>query len=255
MSINKSFKNIDINYLKLKYSMFFEMEKTNKLIVHIKHNKGDIILDNTDRSYNFSSKSMPQLKRFYIFLTEGIKHILAGTDHLLFVLMLLIPSSILLYKSRHTPRDSAIKLLKIITAFSLAHSITLFISAMNIYRPDVTVIESSIALSIFFVALLNFLGKYSHVNYKISFIFGLIHGFGFANVLEIAGVNNLLSFLIALFGFNLGVELGQILVILLILPLLYILSQNKNFPYITKVISFLTIIISSVWFLQRVGLL
>ncbi len=257
MSVNKSFKDIGLDGLRLDYDMFFKIEPTNKLIIHLDKNRGDAILDNSNTSYAFSSGDMSQWKRFYIFLVEGIKHILDGTDHMLFIFMLLIPSAIYLRssKNRQSLKKSIIILLKIVTAFSIAHSLTLFISGMGWYKPNIALVESSIALSILVVALLNFFGQYKHVNYKIVFLFGLLHGFGFANVLEIAHVNNTISFLIALFGFNVGVEIGQIFIIMLIIPFLYLTCHTKYFVQAVRVISFLAICISSFWFLQRVGLL
>jgi hypothetical protein len=254
LSLNRSYKNIDINKLSLKYDIYFKLEKDHKLIIHLKDNKADVILDDSHRVYNFSSKTMSQMQRLYIFTVEGIKHILSGSDHLLFIFMLLIPNAMLLNGSRQHLKQSMFTLLKIVTAFSVAHSITLFISTMNLYKPDVATIEASIALSILFVSLLNFFGKFRDVNYKISFLFGLLHGFGFANVLEIAGVDNLLSFLTALFGFNLGVEIGQIFIILLIIPILYLASTNRYFPHLIKVVSFISICISLFWFFQRIEL-
>lgn len=257
MSIKRSFKNIGLDGLTLSYDMFFELEPTNKLIIHLDKNRGDAIVDRSNRFYAFTSTSMSQWKRFYIFLVEGIKHILDGTDHLLFIFMLLVPSAVYLSNSKNSKslKKSLYILLKIVTAFSIAHSLTLFISGMGWFKPNIVFVESSIAFSIFVVALFNFLGQYKHVDYKIVFLFGLLHGFGFANVLEIAQVNDTLSFLIALFGFNAGVEIGQISVILLVIPFLYLTCHTKYFIKAIKLISFIAICISSYWFLQRVGLL
>jgi len=116
-------------------------------------------------------------------------------------------------------------------------------------------IESGIAVSIFVVALLNFLHKYQHVNYLIVFFFGLLHGFGFANVLEMVDIQDVQSFIISLLGFNLGVEFGQILVILILIPMLYLLSRTKYTNTIIQGISLFSMFIASFWFFQRIGLL
>lgn len=252
MRVKKSFKGVKIDGLQLYYHMFFEMEKTHRLLIHLVHNR-DVIVDQEHQKYFFVSTEMTQLERFKTFVKEGIYHILDGTDHLLFVLMLLIPSVVKYAGTTNALRNSFLSLIKIVTTFSIAHSLTLFIAGMGWYVPNSTFIESGIAFSIFVVALLNYLKKYGHVNYLIVFFFGLVHGFGFANVLEIAGVSNLFSFVVALFGFNIGVEIGQISVIFCLLPLLFLLIKLSYSDYILKVITLGTMIISVIWFLQRIG--
>ena len=254
MTITKSFKNINLNSLKLDYSMFFELEKKHKLLIHLDDSRGDYILDANNRIYNFSSFKITFFERLKIFVKDGVFHILDGLDHLLFVLMILLPSIVLIQKREKNFSASLINILKIVTTFSLAHSITLFISGVGFYKPSVPFIESAIALSIFIVAFMNFIAKYNHVNKKIVFVFGLLHGFGFANVLEIAKIDSTSEFLTALFGFNLGVEIGQIFVILLILPFLYLLTKSRIFLVSIKLLSFSAMVVSAYWFIQRVGL-
>jgi len=257
MQINKSFSNIGINGLVLKYDMFFELEDIHKLLIHQDLNNIDLVLDKNNRTYSFSSREISQWQRLYIFFKEGVTHILDGLDHLLFVLMLLISSVAFFANSLifENLKKSFYSLLKVITTFSIAHSLTLFISGIGLWTPNIMFIESSIALSIFIVGILNFFAKYNHVNYKIVFLFGLLHGFGFANVLEIAQINNSLSFLVSLFGFNLGVEVGQIAVIFLVLPFLYLLSRWIYYYILVKIISFGAMGIAMFWFFQRIGYL
>jgi hypothetical protein len=254
MLIQKIYSNIDLNALDLNYTMFFEYEKEHKLLIHLDNLRGDYILTDTVRNYNFSSYKMSHLKRLFIFVEDGFSHILDGLDHLLFILMLLLSTQIRHFNDLKT-KVKLISLFKLITLFSIAHSITLFISAVDIYRPNIAFIESSIALSIFVVALLNFLHKFQHINYYIVFGFGLLHGFGFANVLHMVEITDTTSFVISLLGFNLGVELGQILVIVITLPLLVTLLQNRYNAYIVKLLSFFAMSIATYWFLVRTSLL
>ena len=248
LTIEKKFTNVVLKDLLLHYSIFFEIEANHILLIHLDDTRGDYVLSNKERKYRFSSFRMTQLQRVIIFIKTGFFHILDGTDHLLFILMILLPSVV------KGIRASSMDVLKIITTFTVAHSLTLFLSASGILRVNVTFIESSIALSILIVSLLNYFGDYKHVNKKIVFLFGLLHGFGFSNVLEIAGVSDTLSFVVALFGFNFGVELGQLLVISIYLPFLYSISLFKYKTIGIKVIALLSAFISSYWFLQRVGL-
>jgi len=242
--IDATYNNIDINQLSLHYDMFFEKESTHKMLINIPSTKTQVILDTKSRSYTFSTAFMTEWQRFYTFIVEGIFHILEGTDHILFLTMLIFPVVIM--------KESFRSLIIVATAFSIAHSLTLFISGMHWYVPNSALVESGIALSIMVVAALNFLGRYKNVNYKIAFAFGLLHGFGFANVLEIAGVKSLSSFIVALFGFNIGVEIGQLLIILTTFPLLFLIYKYSFSKYITKLITSVTFIIAIIWFVERI---
>jgi hypothetical protein len=150
------------------------------------------------------------------FVKMGFFHILDGTDHLLFLLCLIIP-----YR-RVWP------LVPIVTAFTVAHSLTLIGSAYN-YAPDVLwfppLIETLIATSVFYMALENIVVAHPGRRWIITFLFGLVHGFGFSfglqHTLQFAGSYLLTSLL----SFNIGVELGQLLVLALLVPLLNILFR------------------------------
>ena len=151
------------------------------------------------------------------FVKMGFFHILDGTDHMLFLLCLVIPFR------RVRP------LIPIITAFTVAHSITLIASAYN-YAPDVEwfppLIETLIATSVFYMALENIVVERPKSRWIITFCFGLVHGFGFSfilrNTLQFAGSHILTSLL----SFNVGVELGQLFVLLLVVPLLNLLFKH-----------------------------
>ena len=150
------------------------------------------------------------------FVAAGFRHILDGTDHLLFLFCLVIPFR------RFRP------LLMIVTAFTVAHSVTLIASAYNL-GPDALwfppLIETLIAVSIVYMALENIVGSKVERRWMIALGFGLVHGFGFSfalkQTLQFAGSNLLTSLL----SFNVGVELGQLLVLVLLIPLLELLFK------------------------------
>ena len=136
----------------------------------------------------------------------GIGHILTGYDHLLFLLGLVLIGGPL----------SA--LLAAITAFTAAHSVTLALAALSVWTPSPALIEPCIALSIAYVGIENWFVKDATGRWRITLLFGLVHGFGFAGALrEIALPRPELP--VALFGFNLGVELGQLAILAILLPL------------------------------------
>src|SRR5262245_36159418 len=151
------------------------------------------------------------------FVESGVFHILGGIDHLLFLFCLVIP----LRRLR--------SLIVVVTSFTLAHSITLIGSAYNLVPGALwfpPLIETLIAISILYMALENIVGKEVSRRWLIAFGFGLVHGFGFSfalrQSLQFAGSHLLLSLL----SFNIGVELGQLLVLLLLLPLLWLLFRH-----------------------------
>jgi hypothetical protein len=148
------------------------------------------------------------------FILLGVEHILTGHDHLLFLLGLLLRGG------------SWLSLAKIVTAFTLAHSVTLALAALDIVVLPDRLVEAVIALSIAFVAAENiFWRPVVSRRWVISFCFGLVHGFGFSSALRELGLprHNLIA---ALFGFNLGVELGQGLVVAAALPLLALVRRT-----------------------------
>jgi hypothetical protein len=134
------------------------------------------------------------------FLRLGVDHILSGWDHLAFVLALLVAVR------------GVRPLVGVVTAFTVAHSVTLALAAFEVVRLPSNFVELAIALSIAYVALDNLLRREAHAPWLLAFAFGLVHGLGFAGFLSSALAGEPLK-LTALLGFNLGVEAGQLLVV------------------------------------------
>lgn len=149
------------------------------------------------------------------FVLLGIHHILSGYDHLLFVVGLLLPGG------------SLLSLAKIITAFTVAHSVTLSLAVLQVVTVPDRLIEAVIALSIAYVAAENLLGRAAvSRRWLVSFCFGLVHGFGFSSALRELGLPAH-GLLVSLLGFNVGVELGQALVVALCLPVLLLIRRTR----------------------------
>jgi hydrogenase/urease accessory protein HupE len=148
------------------------------------------------------------------FIRMGVEHIFMGFDHLVFLLGLLLAGS------------SWRRLLLVVTSFTVAHSITLGLAALELVSLPSQWVESAIALSIIVVAVLNLLGKKGDKRWMLAFGFGLIHGFGFASALAELELSRS-ELAAALFGFNAGVELGQAALVLLALPLLLLLRRTR----------------------------
>ena len=173
------------------------------------------------------------------FFPLGIEHILTGYDHLLFLLALMLRGGGLW------------SLLKIITAFTIAHSITLALAALDVVVLPSVLVESVIALSIAYVALENLLPRYAvSRRWAVSFLFGLVHGFGFSSVLREIGLPKE-NLLLSLLNFNLGVEAGQLTVVLLVVPILMRLKSKPWEPRMVATVSGVILAVGLVLFVDR----
>lgn len=161
---------------------------------------------------------------FTEYAKTGVWHIWSGIDHLLFLLSLLLPAVL---KRRNQQweavplaRPAFMNILKVVTAFTVAHSVTLSLAAFDVVRLPSRLTESVIAASIIVAALNNIFPKVTEGRWRIAFAFGLLHGFGFASVLADMGLPAGAR-VVSLVAFNLGVELGQLAVVVAVMPLAY----------------------------------
>jgi hydrogenase/urease accessory protein HupE len=176
------------------------------------------------------------------FVPAGIHHILIGPDHLLFLIGLLLLGG------------SIRRLAMVVTSFTIAHSITLSLAALNILTPPARLIEPAIALSIVYVGADNLLARGGRdVRAWIAFAFGFIHGFGFANVLrEMDLPGRALGW--SLFSFNFGVEIGQLLVVVTVASAFAVLRSRSEWAgrQLVYAGSIVVMIAGAFWFVQRV---
>lgn len=185
----------------------------------------------------------------------GIKHILIGYDHILFLLALVLPAVLYRKDDSWIPvdkfRTALWNIVKIVTFFTLAHSITLSLAALEIISLSSRLVESIIALSIAAAAAHNLYPVIVGREGLIAFLFGLFHGMGFASLLAPLGLGKD-HLTLTLLGFNLGVEIGQIAIIAVAFPLLYMVrTQRWYVPFVLKGGSFVLIAVSAMWFTER----
>jgi hydrogenase/urease accessory protein HupE len=173
------------------------------------------------------------------FLVLGFEHILTGYDHLLFLLGLLVAGR------------SVRELVAIVTSFTIAHSLTLAAATFGLVNPPARAIEAVIALSIAYVGIENLIRREPRGRWKLTFLFGLVHGFGFANVLrELELPREALA--ASLFTFNLGVELGQLGVVAIAWPALRWIQHSAYTTPVTRWVSAVVTACGLFWFVQRV---
>jgi hypothetical protein len=169
-------------------------------------------------------------RSFARFIGEGVWHVLIGYDHIAFVLLLLLPSVMRpvdgKWQGAAGLRQVAREMFTIITAFTIAHSITLALAVTGAVKLPVKPIEVAIAASIAVAGVLNLLPRLAKLRLPLAFGFGFVHGFGFANALrEIDAEGSALLPLLA--GFNVGVELAQLGIVAVVLPLIYSMRTTR----------------------------
>jgi hydrogenase/urease accessory protein HupE len=192
-----------------------------------------------------STVALDAVRSFANFVSLGVKHILTGYDHLLFLLALLVVAR------------GFVSSLTIITSFTIAHSITLAVATLQLVQIPSRIVEPVIAASIVFVGAENLLrGDIPKARRMVPFGFGLIHGFGFASALREAGIGSGTGgIVVPLFSFNLGVELGQIMIAALALPIIWKLRENPVFiARWAPACSAAVVLLGSFWLVQRVWL-
>lgn len=179
------------------------------------------------------------ISAFFSFFRLGMEHILTGYDHLLFLFSLLI--------ARQTIKQYA----SVITAFTIAHCITLTLTVLDIIDIPSRIVEPAIALSICYFAIENIVKKEVKNRWLITFIFGLIHGMGFADLLK--GMHLPKSSLgLNIFSFNLGIEVVQLGILVVLLPLLFMLQKWKHSARIVQTCSAAAFVFGGVWFTERI---
>jgi hypothetical protein len=189
------------------------------------------------------------------FMREGVHHIASGYDHLLFLLCLLLPAVM-----QRTPQgwrpvarlgQALWPVVGIVSAFTLAHSLTLTLAALKLVSLPSSFIEPAIAVTIVLTALDNIRPLFRVPRVMVAFVFGLIHGFGFAGVLAEMDLPAA-SFAWALLQFNLGLELGQLSIVFVAMAALYALRRQSGYPrWVINGGSLAAMAIGALWFIER----
>ena len=199
-----------------------------------------------------------KLPGFIAMIKQGIWHIWIGFDHILFLLALILPAvvrrknnSIYGWEPVMTFNVAFLHIVKVITFFTIAHTITLTLASLELISLPSRLVEAMIAFSIGLAAFHNIKPIFKLKDWIIAFIFGLFHGFGFASVLSDLGLTK--EFLtLSLLGFNVGVEIGQVVIIAIIFPMLFIIRKRKSYPKFLVFMSALLIFMSLYWLIERV---
>lgn len=228
-----------VEQLQMRYDLFVPDVSTARCLAQVFYSDHVENLVFTPEAPTAALIDPPIAQQIISFIRLGVEHIWTGYDHILFLISLLMLGGELGY------------LLKVVTAFSLSHSVTLFLAALNIVSVPSRWVEIAIALSIGYIASENLWRKEAKARWQLAFGFGLIHGLGFSSVMQELDLprNNLLT---SIASFSVGIELGQFAIVIVSYLLL---SYLRKFPWdlnIRRLISVGVIIMSAIWVWERV---
>jgi hypothetical protein len=243
--------------LSLRYTLFADIDPQHRGLLNLSANGGTrtAIFGPAEPLQSFKLAETTRLKALLDYAAEGVWHIWIGFDHILFLLSLLLPAVGVWLARRWQPVDTfkaaLWDVLRIVTAFTLAHSITLSLATLGFVSLPSRLVESSIAASVVLAALNNVWPVFHGKRWMVAFFFGLIHGFGFASVLVDLGLPQG-ALAIALLGFNLGVEAGQLAIVAAFLVLAYPVRRSAFYRRVVLLGgSLLIAAIAAAWFVER----
>lgn len=246
-----------VTQLGVGYTLFADIDPQHRGLLNLRAQgiARSAVLNPQASAQRFDLAQPNRWSQFADYLREGVWHIWIGFDHILFLLSLLLPAVLLWRASRWLPVDgfraAFWEVFRIVTAFTVAHSITLSLAALHVISLPSRLVESAIAASVVLAALNNLKPLVQSRRWVVAFGFGLIHGFGFATVLAELGLPGD-ALVLALVGFNLGVELGQLAIVALFLPLAYSLRRSKFYRRAVMAGgSLLIALVALVWFVER----
>jgi hypothetical protein len=234
----------DVAMLSIRYALLFDIDAQHRGLVHVA-DQTIVIRDSAPVTVKLGGSTSTTM-----FIHEGVWHIWIGLDHVLFLLCLLLPA---VFPQRGHPmslRSVAVEVFEIVTAFTLAHSITLVVSAIGLLTLPSRFVETAIALSVV-AAALNNLVRLVDARWAVAFALGLLHGFGFSSVLIDLGLPSR-ELVGALLCFNVGVELGQAAIVLAVLPILYLIRRTIAYRALLFAGSGAAALLASFWTYQRI---
>ena len=251
--------------LTLRYTLFADLDPQHRGLLNLSAlgQTRTAILGPQAELQTFTLAESSALQQFVDYLREGVWHIWIGFDHILFLVSLLLPA-VGVWAARgnggQLPSWQPVSrfgvafwdVLRIVTAFTVAHSITLSLAVLGLVTLPSRLVEAAIAASVVAAALNNIWPLVRGRRWMVAFLFGLVHGFGFASVLADLGLPQG-ALAVALLGFNVGVELGQLAIVAVFLPLAYALRRSWFYRRAVLVGgSLLIALLAAVWLVERV---
>jgi hypothetical protein len=244
--------------LAVRYQLLFEVDPTHRGLLQVVgdgHEQAEVLSKETPvASVNVAAPGRRQ--QFEDFVSEGIWHILKGYDHILFLLTLLFPAVVRYgpggWEPRESLREAVVDVLKVVTAFTLAHSLTLSLAVLGLVHVPARLVECAIAATVLLGALNNLKPVIVGRRWAVAFAFGLVHGFGFASVLADLGLHGA-NLVLSLVGFNCGVEIGQMAIVAGVLPLSFLLRYTLLYRRFMPAGAAAMVLLAAWWLLARMS--
>jgi hypothetical protein len=241
----------------IKYTFLFDLDPQHRGLLRLEEQgrTHTAVFSPDHDTWQLEGDSVALGRQFLDYFQTGVWHIWTGFDHILFLCALLLPA-VLEYRGGRWQaaasfRQAFLEVLSIVTAFTIAHSITLSLAVLGFIALPSRLIESTIAASVVVAALNNLYPLIEKRLWLVAFVFGLVHGLGFANVLtDLALPKPALA--VSLVSFNLGVEAGQLAIVAAFLPLAYLSRRSWLYPRVVLEAGSLSIVaVASVWLVER----
>lgn len=249
--------SVAVDTLGIDYQLLFELDAQHRGLLRLtaNGNSQSAVFGPDSRTQKLSLGTATAWSGFASYVQLGMQHIAAGFDHLLFLFALLLPAVLRRVDNTWHSVDrlspALVDVAKVVTAFTLAHSLTLALAVFGWVQLPSVLVEAAIAVSIIVAALNNVWPIFAEKRWTLAFAFGLMHGFGFSGALTDLGLarEQLAS---ALLGFNLGVEIAQLAFVVLVVPTVFAL--RRRVPYVRTVLapgSALIALLGTMWLLER----
>jgi hypothetical protein len=244
--------------LQVGYDLMFDVDAQHRALIDVKRDNEVYsgVMTPETRVLQFNANTENLRDTILAYIHQGAHHIWIGYDHILFLVTLLLPAVLTRRKDKWFPVDDLAGafwgIAKVVTAFTLAHSVTLSVAAFGIVELPSRLTESAIAASVMVAAINNIYPVITRRPWVLAFMFGLIHGFGFASVLTEFGLPPDRK-LAALISFNIGVELGQLAIVAALLPVLFFARRTIAYTRVVMPVGSLVIsTIALIWLVERV---
>jgi hypothetical protein len=249
----------EVTSLTLDYALLFEVDAQHRGLLQVTGRDGGQwrAFSSGQRRLEVDLRPLEPGRQLSVAFFEGMHHLAIGIDHLCFLFALLLPS-VLRRDGRgwvptETLKGTLVEVTKVVTAFTLAHSVTLGLSAFGVLAPDPGLVEVAIALSVLLAALNTVFPVVTEGRWVLAFGLGLLHGFGFVSALTDLGASGG-SLAVSLLGFNLGVEAGQLVVVALFVPLVFVVRRARWYARVAMPAGgVVLVLLASWWTVERVA--
>lgn len=251
----------EVTALAVDYRLLFDVDAQHRGLLRVESGGQTLthVFSAKAPSASFDLARPETARQLGVIVKEGVAHIWTGYDHVLFLVALLLPSVLRRQNGAWVPvpslRSALLDVVRIVTAFTVAHSITLSLAALGVVTLPSRLVESTIAASVVLAALNNLWPLLREDRWTAAFLLGLMHGFGFSATLTDLDLprSNLVA---TLFGFNLGVEIGQLAIVAVFVPLAFAVRTRALYRRgFVAAGSAGILVLATVWFVERAFLL